>query len=76
MTLAQNKKLWSLSRCPVCGRDNIGRGDFDGKTRVTFICNAIFAVEDDKIIAAAPCQSGSKVAAHLLNEETKERGSV
>ncbi|MCE6073433.1 hypothetical protein [Agrobacterium vitis] len=75
MTTARAYKLQSTTRCPCCGAVRIKMGIDTAKAwaAVTYKCKASFTITNGEITVAGVCHAGTNLAAHLLNEETKER---
>lgn len=75
------KKIASQHRCPVCGREVAALQETpDGAVfplaDVRFVCGARFWADSRSIISAAPCRSGSLLAAKLMCIEAEGKASM
>ncbi|WP_283196562.1 hypothetical protein [Rhizobium sp. BT04] len=71
-------KVTSQRRCPVCGDDlaatqETPAGALFPIADVRFVCGARFWADARSIISAAPCRSGSLLAAKLMCIEAEGR---
>jgi hypothetical protein len=63
------EKLWSVTRCPVCGAARAEIIETGRTACASFSCGARFAASADKILSVQPCPAGSDLAAEHLTDE-------
>lgn len=81
ISLAFVDKLTAQNRCPVCGGELAAtQGTPEGSAfpiaEARFVCGARFWADSRSIISAAPCRSGSLLAAKLMCIEAEGKASM
>lgn len=73
MTTTAIRKLAAAGRCPCCGSDREEDRSFssDVTGRAGFLCGAAWITSHGQIVVDTVCPAGSRLAAHLWNEELK-----